>query len=218
MGKIKINGDAGRDVECDFMKVTIKFECIGKTHKDVQTQVLKECETFLSIIKGQKLDISLLEDSLQEVTLRENVRGYKAMKGILIQGKYDATLINVFHEICIKKGFTVSIDVDMCVSKEIEKAVRQELLEEALEKSKKAAMQIMKAEGKTRIELVSVDKYDRSRFFAGDCGYGAGGLLDDYFYEETLAIVKSNYSNSNELKAKTERISEDLTAIWKISA
>lgn len=217
MGKIKINGDASRDVECDFMKVVMRFECIGKNNKEVQEQVLKECESFLEIIRGLGLDTSLLDDSLEEITLRENVRGYKEIKTILIQGKYDATLINVIHEICIKKGFTVTIDVNMCVSNEREKEVRKELLEEALKKSKEAALQIMKAEGKKKMELVSVNKYDRSSLFCRDCGSVPEEIYGTPFYEETLAAVKSNYGNSNELAPKTENIREDLTAIWKIS-
>lgn len=208
MGKIKVLGISEREVECDFMKIMISFECVGKNQKDTVSQVMKECEGFLEILKGQKMDISLSDDSITEVNLKENVKGYKAEKTIIAKGLYDATLINVIHEICLRKGFTVTMNVEMTLSKEKELTVRKELLEEALNNSKEAAVLIMQSEGKTQIELSSVDKNDRWRHLAGDCGAGFGGIFGDLFgnfFEETYAAVKTNFSNSNELKAKKER-------------
>lgn len=219
MGKIKVLGSAEREVECDCMQINLSFGCIGKNQKEAQAQVMKECETFLRIIKGQKLDISLRKDYLAEVSLKENVRGYRTEKEIIIQGKYDATLINVIHEICLKKGFTVTLDVSMKLSKEREQSVRKELLSEALQQSKEEAMAIMQSEGKTCIEIASVDREDRyHRNYAGDSGcFGGSGGFDEDYFEETLAMVKTNYSSSNEIKAKKEKLQEEIVVVWKIS-
>lgn len=222
MSKIKVLGVAEREVECDVMRIRLTFECVGKNQKDTISQVMKECESFLEFIKGQKIDIRLYDDSVKEVSLKENVKGYKTEKTLVIKGKYDGTLINVIHEICLRKGFTVSMDVDMGISKEKEVVSRKELLEEALRNSREEAELIMKTEGKTKLELSSVDRNDRYQRFAKDCGASDifGGIFGNLFgneYEETLAAVKSNFSNSNELMGKTEKVREEIEVVWKIS-
>lgn len=218
MGKIKVLGVAERKVECDLMVINLSFRCVSKSSKEAMSQVMKECESFLKIVKGQKIDISLCDDSLNEVELKENIKGYKAEKKLEIKGGYDATLINVIHEICLKKNFTVSMDVEMSISKENESNVRKELLEEALRRSKEEATLIMEAEGKNKIELATVNRNDRYRNLPGDCGYGGflEGILGESL-EETYAAVKTNFANSNELKAKMERIREEIEVVWKIS-
>ena len=68
------------------MVINLSFRCVSKSSKEAMSQVMKECESFLKIVKGQKIDISLCDDSLNEVELKENIKGYKAEKKLEIKG------------------------------------------------------------------------------------------------------------------------------------
>ncbi len=214
MGSIHVKGTAQRTVDYDLTEIRICFQTVKPTAHDSSEKIMKECEEFLSILKKKGVDISKVELISDKTNVKEyriedkREMYYSSERSIQIRSAFDMKTVNVIRSILLDMGTNTSFNVDYSISET--ESIMQDLLLEALTNAKAQAEKMAKAIDKEVINLISADK---------DLTHHRYNNMDKYKLDYCMCSSDdedSKYDNSNELKATSTVLNEEIYSEWEI--
>lgn len=214
MGSIHVKGTAQKVVDYDLMRIRIGFHAEERSASDASEKVMKECEAFLSALKEKGVDIStfkLSNDSVREESMRtgDGRELYNtASRAIQIDAEYNMSFVNMVREILNDSKSAVSFNIEYSLSDT--DAICEQLQIEAIKSAKEQAENMACAIGKEIVGLISADK---------DIPRTHSNANEEMFSHISAceACSTGDYSNSEELKATSTTLTEEIYTEWEIS-
>ena len=185
MGTIKTRGIAEREVPADTTTFTIRFKTRDIKEDKAITKCTEICEGFLKDIMGMGLkldDIELSEDRLSTGSYDDKTMRL-CEKSIKFKTPCSPKFNSMISRIIAKGKYEVDLSKDDCVKKDAQ--IREQLLVEAIQDSRRKAELIASADGRRIIDIDSVcdnryaDYWEDEDLMEARCGNVTGILLDD---------------------------------------
>lgn len=142
MGKLTITGKSKREVAYDTAILSVRFNTHSNTSAEALKTITKQSEEFLNILNdfGISAESIQLGDSHVDQDYDDGKLDAYASKEFKINMLIDMPFINSILELISDKGYAVDVDFEYHVTNEA--AIHEELLQEALAKSKKMPRQL----------------------------------------------------------------------------
>jgi len=160
MGKLTICGESRLQVKADLEKLTISISYGDDNPATVAKKLLEKSETILK--EFQKMGISPDKMNLgkNEIDHKyyEKEPAFQGSRVFKVTVPFDMKINNIIMEIIQKHDLSVEIDAEFYISDE--KAIRDTLVQEAIEDSRVQAERIAKT---MQQKIVGIDTLDLSR-------------------------------------------------------
>lgn len=201
MAVLKIQGKAEREYPYNLMTVNVTFRAKDYSSAKAIDEVMKQSENFLGILQERGMDISSLrlgENDVSECSYKDSA--VIAKRGIEIYTEFNMALLNDINDIITDKKFDALLDSSYDVSNENE--LRDNLIKEAIEDSKKKAELACSVTGQ---RIVGIKKIDL-------------GDTEDYYLRETRLrfCTASAERLSDQLQSPTTTLEESVLVVWEI--
>lgn len=209
MGRIKVRGEAKREVHPDMMMVEIKFKAEEKRSSYATSLVVEQCDRFIERITAAGLDKNLitLDDSANstiEPFYGDDSDNVRAERGIRIGLPYDAKILNDIIYVLNDEDLNFRYEVSYEISNK--EQIEHELLVEAV-KDSKAQAEVIAAS--LSIELAGVKE-----ICSDDMNVG------DFLFQESerSAFLKCEreWSASDDLQSAEQKLSKSVMVIWNV--
>ena len=206
MGKLKIRGKAAHEYESDLIELVIEFQAHEATAAESIKKALAQCESFLSFLKEEKIDINTIriESDKVEQDFDDEKPDVCASRGIKLRFPFDMAFTNYIMTTIQEKKYSADVSIDYLLSDRFR--INNELIKEAINDSKEKATFIASAMGQTIVGIDSVtieDRYDNRM---------------DYMCEERGRFVRplKAFRHSNMLQAPVTEESAAVEVVWII--
>lgn len=201
MAVLRIKGTAEKEYHYDVMTITVTFRAKDHSSAKALNEVMDQSEGFLAILQERGIDISKLRlgrNELSEFSHKEAL--YMASRGVVIVTKFNMALLNEIDDIVSNKRFDALLDSNYDLSNENE--MRDDLIKEAIEDSKKKAELACSVTGQ---KIIGIKKIDL-------------GETEDYYYKDKLHFVLKEGSArlSDKLQSPTTTLDESVMVVWEI--
>ena len=214
MGSIRTKGKATREVEFDYMIISVAFNSRDRRSKDAIRKVIEECEHFLSELEKCGIDISKIsgdDNRVSSYSHYNNEKDIDAVRKLKWKAPYDLALIDTIMRLSEKSSYNVEINITPIYSQKEE--TYKELMKEAGLDAKQTAEMLAESLGK---KVKGPGKVNAS----GDYDY-----ISDEKYMEDESDGKSYGTplascgfgmRYTELKKPSTLISKEITIEWEL--
>jgi uncharacterized protein YggE len=201
MAILRIKGTAEKEYHYDVMTITVTFRAMDHSSAKALDEVMKQSESFLETLQENGVDISQLQlgrNELSEYSYKDELN--IASRGIKIRTDFNMAFLNDLNEMLSDKRFDILMDTSYEISNENE--LRDNLIKEAIEDSKKIAELACSVTGQ---KIVGIKKID------------LGDTVGAYLEESRLKLCSPSASRlSDMMQSPTTTLDESVTVIWEI--